>query len=216
LQGDYPVRYGISSYIAENGFLIYKEELESLRDTGRTIRVSGQLICGVPDVNGCQIQVSQLEVDGIEIDAYEGWETYANEAYGFSFRYPDSWEISQEDSAPFIYLEQGDKVFSVGVKHSTDDANLVINRTESLEQMGRVNFLGQEVPRMVWAQDGRVLAVCYGEPDNMFDGGVIEAEDLVFTLSLWKFSDDWPNLADISLDEQIEIDQIISSFELTE
>jgi hypothetical protein len=61
LDGNYPVRYGIASYIAENGVPIYEQELQNLRDTGQTIRVSGQLICGVPDVNACQIQVSDIE-----------------------------------------------------------------------------------------------------------------------------------------------------------
>jgi len=107
-------------------------------------------------------------------------------------------------------------VFIVGVRHSSEDTNIFINRTESLEQMGRVYFLGQEVPRMAWIQDGRVLAVRYGETENVLDGGVIEADNLVFTLSLWKFGDDWPNTADISPEVQIEVDQIISSFELTE
>jgi hypothetical protein len=82
--------------------------------------------------------------------------------------------------------------------------------------MGQGYFLGQEVPRMVWKKDDRVLAVRYGEPENVLDGGVIEAENLVFTLSLWAFGDDWPNTADISLEVQVEVDQIISSFELPE
>jgi len=64
LVGDYPVRYGIASYIAENGLPIYKEELENWRDTGQIIRVWGQLICGFPDVNACQIQVNRIEVVG--------------------------------------------------------------------------------------------------------------------------------------------------------
>jgi hypothetical protein len=216
LAGEYPVQYGIASYIAENGWPIYKEELESRRDTGQTVCVSGHLICGVPDVNGCQIQVNHIEIDGIEVDAYEGWATYTNEEYGFSFHYPDTWEILEEEGVPFISFEQGDLVFIVGVRHSSEDTDLIINRTESLEQMGQVYFLGQEVPRMVWEKDDRVLAVRYGEPENVLDGGVIEAENLVFTLSLWEFGDDWPNTADISLEVQVEVDQIISSFELTE
>jgi hypothetical protein len=226
LAGEYPVQYGIASYIAENGWPIYKEELESRRDTGQTIRVSGHLICGVPDVNGCQIQVNHLEIDGAEVDAYEGWATYTNEEYGFSFRYPDTWEIVEggeiygeeplPDPAPSIFLKQGDLEFIITFKHSSEDTNIFINRTESLEQMGQVYFLGQDVPRMAWTQDGRVLAVRYGEPESVLDGGVIEADDLVFTLSLWKFGDDWPNTADISPEVQLEVDQIISSFELTE
>lgn len=88
LEGDYPVQYGIASFIAENGFPIYAEELESLRDTDQTVKVSGQLTCGVPDSNGCQIQVSTLEVNGAIVDPYAGWLTYINEDYGYQFRHP--------------------------------------------------------------------------------------------------------------------------------
>ena len=216
LDGDHPIWYGITSYIAENGWPIFKEELENRRDTGQTIRVSGQLICGVPDVNGCQIQVNRLEVDGKEVDAYEGWATYVNEEHGFSFHYPDTWEIMEEAGEPFISLKQGDLEFIIGVKHRSEDTNIFINRTESLEQMGEAIFLGQVVPRMVWIQDTRVLAVRYGEPLNILDGGEIEADNLVFTLSLWEFGEDWPNTANISIDVQFEVDQIVSSFEFIE
>jgi hypothetical protein len=62
LAGDYPVRYGIASYIAENGLPVYKQELERWRDMGQIIRVWGQLISGFPDANACQIQVNRIEV----------------------------------------------------------------------------------------------------------------------------------------------------------
>ena len=225
LAGEFPVQYGIASYIAENGWPIYKEELESRRDTGHTIRVSGQLVCGFPDVNGCQIRVNHLESDGAEVDPYEGWATYANEEYGFSFRYPGTWdtieggEIQGEpvpDPAPSVFLQRAGLEFVIAFKHRVDDTNIYINRTDSLEQMGKVFFLGREVPRMAWIQDSRVLALRYGEPDTVLDGGVIEADDLAFTLSLWEFGDDWPNTADISPEVQDEVDQIVSSFELSE
>ena len=87
-EGDYPVQYGISSFIAENGFPIYAEELERLRDTDQIINVFGELICGVPDSNGCQIQVSAIEVNGTAVDPYQGWLTYINEDYDYQFRYP--------------------------------------------------------------------------------------------------------------------------------
>jgi hypothetical protein len=106
--------------------------------------------------------------------------------------------------------------FIIGVKHRSDDTNIFINRTESLEQMGEAIFLGQVVPRMLWIQDSRVLAVRYGEPVSILGGGEIEAGNLVFTLSLWEFGEDWPNTANISNDVQLEVDQIVSSFELTE
>jgi hypothetical protein len=93
LEGNYPVQYGISSFTAENGFPIYAEELESLRDTDQIIKISGELICGVPDSNGCQIRVGYLEVNGIEVDPYEGWLTYRNEDYHYQFRYPSEANI---------------------------------------------------------------------------------------------------------------------------
>jgi hypothetical protein len=238
LEGEYPVQYGIDSYIAENGWPIYREELESRRDTGQTIRVWGDLVCGFPDVNACQIRVRRLEADGAEVDAYEGWVSYTNEEYGFSFRHPSSWEVVEGGEmqgeqpvpplAPSVNLKRGDLEFIVIFKHSTEDLDVFINATESLEEVGQVFFLGLEIPRMVWRRDGRTLAVRYGEadipaswppdcpPESVLRGGVIEAESLVFTLSLWEFGDDWPNTADISLEVQVEVDQIIASFALTE
>ncbi len=53
-------------------------------------------------------------------DPYEGWQTYSNEEYGVSFRYPAEWKIrtingGQESSAPMtvafgLYLERQEQV----------------------------------------------------------------------------------------------------------
>jgi hypothetical protein len=109
LKGEYPVHYGIDSYIAENGWPIYREELESRRDTGQTIRVWGDLVCGFPDVNACQIRVRRLEADGAEVDAYEGWATYNNEFYGYQIRYPAGSTITEQgpDGFPSDELPEG-------------------------------------------------------------------------------------------------------------
>jgi hypothetical protein len=56
LSGDYSVQYGIWS---EDPAL--DAQLEGYRNSGTTIRVWGQVICGIPDANGCQIQVRRLE-----------------------------------------------------------------------------------------------------------------------------------------------------------
>ena len=56
LSGPYPVEYGIWSEDAE-----LAGRIEALRDSGRIVKVWGQVFCGVPDANGCQIQVSDLE-----------------------------------------------------------------------------------------------------------------------------------------------------------
>ncbi|NIM94660.1 MAG: hypothetical protein GTO18_13250 [Anaerolineales bacterium] len=95
LEGDYPVRYGITSYIAESGFPVFNDELESLRDTDQIVKVSGDLVCGVPDYFGCQLQVQRLEVDGEEIDPYAGWQEYTNNAFGYRFLYPEGAVITE-------------------------------------------------------------------------------------------------------------------------
>lgn len=95
LAGDYPVQFGIDSGIAENGWPVYVEELENLRDSGDLVEVWCKMICGVPDVNGCQIQVMRLKVGGHEVDPYTGWKSYKNEAYGFRLRYPDMWTLTE-------------------------------------------------------------------------------------------------------------------------
>jgi hypothetical protein len=67
LEGKYPVQFGIASSIDGGGLPNYAEALEGLRDTGQTVLVSGRLMCGVPDTNGCQILVNRLQVEGVEI-----------------------------------------------------------------------------------------------------------------------------------------------------
>jgi len=59
LAGDFPVRYSISSVD-----LALAAQLESLRDTGTTVRVWGQVTCGVLAAYGAEIQVTRLEIVG--------------------------------------------------------------------------------------------------------------------------------------------------------
>jgi putative hemolysin len=57
LSGDFPVQFGLWS--ADVALL---QEIEGLRDSGKQVRVWGQILAGVPDVNGTQIQVEKLEM----------------------------------------------------------------------------------------------------------------------------------------------------------
>jgi putative hemolysin len=59
LEGDFPVWYGLWSADPE-----LLAQIETLRDTGKTIKVWGQLLAGVPDINGTQIQVDRIEIAG--------------------------------------------------------------------------------------------------------------------------------------------------------
>lgn len=83
-----------------------KSELDSLRDTEAIIRVWGELMTGIPDVNGSRIQVARIEIleEGsvvappateVVLDLTEGWETYINQDYGYQFRHPANITITE-------------------------------------------------------------------------------------------------------------------------
>ena len=59
LAGNFPVWYGLWS--ADPDILA---QLENFRDSGQTVQIWGQLLAGVPDGNGTQIQVDRI--DGID------------------------------------------------------------------------------------------------------------------------------------------------------
>ena len=59
LAGRFPVEYGINSVDPA-----LAAQLESLRDTGTTIRIWGELICPAIDAYGTQIAVTRIEITG--------------------------------------------------------------------------------------------------------------------------------------------------------
>lgn len=65
LDGDYPVQYGIDSAIAaDSGDRDLAVPIEAFRDSGETIKIWGELNCGVPDAGGCHIEVYRIEAAG--------------------------------------------------------------------------------------------------------------------------------------------------------
>jgi putative hemolysin len=59
LSGDFFVIYGIDSSDPD-----IATQLDDLRDTMTPVRVWGEVTCGVPDTNGCHIDVTRLKVTG--------------------------------------------------------------------------------------------------------------------------------------------------------
>jgi putative hemolysin len=62
LNGDYPIQFGIAPGIGVDGSTIMEEEIRAFRDSEKNVRITGQMRCGVPDTNGCQIQVSDIQI----------------------------------------------------------------------------------------------------------------------------------------------------------
>lgn len=100
LAGPFHIQYGIHG--ADEGI---QAQIESYRDSGQAVRISGQLIAGIPDWNGTQIIVTSIEP--VEVDPAllpeapmweeetSGWMTYTNERYGYSFSYPETATITE-------------------------------------------------------------------------------------------------------------------------
>lgn len=94
LSGEYPIWYSISASQDES----LQDQIESLRDTGAIVKVSGKLMVGIPDVNGTRIEVSKLEV--IEagtkeqpeleetFDPIADWPIFINDRYGYQIKTP--------------------------------------------------------------------------------------------------------------------------------
>ena len=59
LEGDFAVRFGVDGDSEQ-----LDDQIESLRDSGTKVRISGQIECGVPDVNAAHIVVMQIDVVG--------------------------------------------------------------------------------------------------------------------------------------------------------
>ncbi len=100
LLGRFPMWYGIDASQDES----LQAQIESLRDTGAVVKVSGKLMVGIPDVNGTRIEVSELEVieaGTIEQPALEetfdpatDWPVFVNDRYGYQIKTPSNATIT--------------------------------------------------------------------------------------------------------------------------
>jgi len=108
LSGEYPMWYSIHS--SDDPTL--QAQIESLRDTGAVVKVSGKLLVGFPDVNGTRIEVSELTVieagtqeqPAIEtFDPTADWPEFVNARYGYKFSYPMNATLSFYGPEGFLY-----------------------------------------------------------------------------------------------------------------
>jgi hypothetical protein len=99
LSGEYPMWYSIHSSDDQT----LQAQIESLRDTGAIVQVSGKLLVGIPDVNGTRIEPSELTVieagtqeqPTVEpFDPTEDWQIYISDRYNYQIKYPKEATLS--------------------------------------------------------------------------------------------------------------------------
>ena len=213
LEGPLPVELGISSAVFGNGHPMLRDTISAWRDSGQTVTVDGQIISGASDVNGCQVQVSAIYVDGEPVDPLGEWPTYTEDEWGLSLRYPPD-ATARREEGPFITVAWDSVELVLGCKLPGQDDSIVRGRTESLRAMGYAQFLGGPEPRMGWLVDGRLLSIRYGQASDVRDGGEIRRGNLTCTLSLWQTGDKWFEAGDLSPDAQERADIILSTVTL--
>jgi len=215
LTGQYPVRFGIASAIAENGLPVYALQLVELRDSGKPVQIWGVMDCGGMDTNGCTIWVEHLEVEGTPVDPYQGWLTYTNTEYGFSFKYPPDWYLHPEVPASdagelplmnFINLSKDDLGLQIGYKYASEEG--VMGTGVSAGELIPRNptyFLGQQIEKE-W--------LVYNEGLKNIFYHMTTVDDLIFASSLALGGSVDYETAVISPKSEFEVDLILSTFEL--
>jgi len=142
---------------------------------------------------------------------YQGWQTYINTAYHFLFHYPSDWKL--EEAPNFVrlhYAQRPTLTLTIGFRHLAENAPIQRTGVGAGEVItrGTVTFLGRELSRDVLVYQGKEKAVLY---NYALEVGV---DELVFTLSLDDFDPDYTSVV-IEPDIQIQVDQVVESFELT-
>lgn len=220
LSGDYPVWFGVASQIGADGWPTYDQALVDLRDTGADVTVWGDLLCGVPDANGCQIQVARMEVEGEPVDPYSGWETYVNGIFGFSFRYPGDWSLeeipagvtpateSMPASGPAIHLTKDDYLVYLGFRQLTQTFFLGGTGMPAgeFQDRGQVPFAGGTMRKQALVLDGKDKVLVYGP---------YEGANLVVLARVDSRGQTDYQQAEIPMEVQFAVDRILGSFEVS-
>ncbi len=133
----------------------------------------------------------------------EGWLTYANADYGFTFRYPSNWVLDNRWTHCAQFW-QGDLFLDFCFRHPDEQADYLRPGLPAgdIQPGGHISFFGQSLHRQVLVYEGKIKVVLYQE---VLRGGVI------FNLSLDDFSLDY-DAVDLSAETQQLVDQIIESF----
>ena len=111
----------------------------------------------------------------------EAWEAYANDSFGFGFRYPaDIWSlVDRPNLVSLVYKDTG-IALRIGYKYSGEEIEIPQYGGAAGEfvSVGQVNFLGQDIEKETLIFQGDDKEVHYNNTREISRG------DLLFTLAI--------------------------------
>lgn len=105
--------------------------------------------------------------------------TYTNETYGFTFNYPETWALTEEDHG--VLLQRGTNQLRINFRWSEEDVpdfGPTGLGAGDLLFRDKISFLDQIIPAEFLSYEGKVKAVLYGKT------GYVEIDNRVFLIML--------------------------------
>ncbi len=152
-------------------------------------------------------EIGTVEV-GIEPTPLPENASYTNQEYGFTFDFPETWELTEGDHG--VVLHKGNNRLGINFRRSDEsDVNPYFGRTGigagDFIYAGKVSFMGQVIPVQVLLMDKKSKAVFYNGTS------LIESDGLVFMIALEDLETDYLDV-DISEETMSEANAIVESF----
>ncbi|MEJ2748694.1 MAG: hypothetical protein P8183_12435 [Anaerolineae bacterium] len=150
-------------------------------------------------------EIGTVEVGGEPPSTPEST-SYTNETYGFTFDYPETWTLSEQDHG--VVLQNGPNRLGINFRRANEQIDQ-FGRTGigagDFVYAGKVNFLNQIVPAEALLFENKPKAVFYGE------SGRVKIGDRVFLIALEDLESDY---AAVDLSDEIiaEANLILESF----
>ena len=147
---------------------------------------------------------------GIEPTPLPESASYTNDTYGFTFDYPDTWSLTEQDHG--VVLQKGTNRLEIGFRWKAEEID-PFGRTGTgagdFIYAGKVNFMNQVVPAEALLYEKKTKAVFYAA--SYRKSGLIDADDIVFTITLEDLETDYMNV-DISDETIAEAAAILETF----
>jgi len=199
LDNYFPMWYSIHASQSES----LQAQIQHYFETGDKVEVSGNLMAGVPDVNGTRIEISSIEflsMAGPRPDVIDG-SLYENQEYGFSFQYSSHMSVVEESNRVLVTQDNIQLIIAFRRLEESISITDVGELSGQFQLYNEMFFLGQIVQPSLNINEGRITAVYLGGPGIELGEGT----PLRFVVSLETTDGTW--ISNSQVDEMLQIFQ---------